>query len=453
MTRLMRLVYILFIVFMSAFVILSISYLKRQKILDENIEKFEYSNTVLLTAEQINGILNANGSLLRTMLITGNKKALPDLLVGNVVLLAKIDSLIKLTGSDPIQQKRAVQMKDLIARRFDLIRDAVSVYSSSQENITQLISDIGAIRSEYDKIFNAFTDTETRAVLKIRRSREQFDKLSNPALIGLLIFACIFLLATFLYLIITLKKRIYFQNELKAKIRTLNQANRELENLSRATSHHIQEPMRKIRNFSTLLDKKLEQLPVEDARQIIWKIEGNAGSLQTLAQNLVQYANLIQDPGKKEKLQLSDLVDEVIYKLEDVIFETKTEIKRTPLPVINALPNQLVILFHELFRNSISFTKPDQSPMIEVYQVTSEDPQFITIAIKDHGQGFSNEFAERIFRIFEQLEPRSAPGKGIGLAMCSRVMLNHGGRIRAAGNPGEGATFFLDFPVEQEPKQ
>jgi light-regulated signal transduction histidine kinase (bacteriophytochrome) len=272
--------------------------------------------------------------------------------------------------------------------------------------------------------------------------------LSNPALVGILIFASVFLLATFLYLVLTLKKRIYFQSELQAKIRTLNQANRELENLSRVTSHHIQEPMRKIRNFSTLLDKRLDHMQAEEARQIIWKIEGNAGSLQILAQNLVQYANLIQDPGKKEKLQLNDVINEVTYKLEDLIFETKAEIKLSSLPVINAIPNQLFILFQELLKNSISFTKPDQSPLVEIFVVTGGDPEFTTIAVMDHGQGFPNEFADRIFRIFEQLEPRSAPGKGIGLAMCSRVMLNHGGRIRAEGKPGVGATFLLDFPVE-----
>jgi signal transduction histidine kinase len=86
--------------------------------------------------------------------------------------------------------------------------------------------------------------------------------------------------------------------------------------------------------------------------------------------------------------------------------------------------------------------------LVEIYEVTGGDPEFTTIAVMDHGQGFPNEFADRIFRIFEQLEPRSAPGKGIGLAMCSRVMLNHGGRIRAEGKPGVGATFLLDFPVE-----
>jgi light-regulated signal transduction histidine kinase (bacteriophytochrome) len=209
--------------------------------------------------------------------------------------------------------------------------------------------------------------------------------------------------------------------------------------------------MRKIRNFSTLLDKRMEQLSPDEIRQIIGKIEGNAGSLQVLAQNLVQYANLIQDQRPKEKIDLNELMDEVTYKLEDLIFETKTEIVRSNLPAIHAIPYQLFILFQELIRNSIHFAKPDQVPHIEILEWTNSRPGFTVIAVRDRGVGFSNDYAERIFRIFEQLEPRSAPGKGIGLAMCSRIMLNHGGRIWAEGSPDEGASFFMEFPGKPQP--
>lgn len=170
-----------------------------------------------------------------------------------------------------------------------------------------------------------------------------------------------------------------------------------------------------------------------------------------LAQNLVQYANLIQDQRLKQKVDLNEVLDEVIYKLEDLVFETKTEIKRSKLPIIQAIPYQLSILFQELIKNSIHFTKPDHTPYLEVLQWHSGNANVTVIAVRDHGVGFSNEYAERIFRIFEQLEPRSAPGKGIGLAMCSRIMLNHDGKIWAEGIPDRGATFFMEFPGKPEP--
>jgi light-regulated signal transduction histidine kinase (bacteriophytochrome) len=108
-------------------------------------------------------------------------------------------------------------------------------------------------------------------------------------------------------------------------------------------------------------------------------------------------------------------------------------------------------LFQELIRNSIHFTKTDEAPCIEIFEWKQSRAGHTVIAIRDYGQGFSNDYAERIFRIFEQLEPRSAPGKGIGLAMCSRIMLNHGGKIWAEGVPDEGATFFMEFPGRSEP--
>lgn len=446
MNRVLRLIYVLFAVCMSIFIILSVSYLYRQKNLDQNIRRFEHSNSVLLAMEQINGILNANGSRIRNMLIVNQRQALPEVLEGNITLLSRVDTLIRITMNNPEQNERARAIRKVLERRFQLVRDSIPIYSQSQDEKSLFIDRLNVFRSDYDQIYKAFMSAETSALTTRRESRDRFDRLTTPALSILLIFASFFIVATFFYLVLTLKKRIFFQMELQAKIFTLNQANKELENLSRVTSHHIQEPMRKIRNFSTLLDKRLEQLPEEEIRQIIWKIEGNAGSLQVLAQNLVQYANLIQDQRPKQRVDLNEVLDEVTYKLEDLIFETKTEIRRSKLPIIQAIPYQIFILFQELIKNSIHFTQPDHTPYIEIVQWHSANANATVIAVRDRGAGFSNEYAERIFRIFEQLEPRSAPGKGIGLAMCSRIMLNHDGKIWAEGIPDKGATFFLEFP-------
>jgi signal transduction histidine kinase len=446
MNRVIRLIYVLFGVCMSIFIILSGSYLNRQRNLDQNIKRLEQSNSVMLAMEQVNGILNTNGSRIRNMMIVNQKQALPEVLEGNIILLSKVDTLISITMNNPEQNERARAMRKVLERRFTLVRDSLPIYSQSQDEKTFFIDRLNVFRSDYDRIYKMFMFAETRALITWRDSRDRFDRLTTPALSILLIFASFFILATFLYLVLTLKKRIYFQMALQEKILTLNQANKELENLSRVTSHHIQEPMRKIRNFSTLLDKRLEQLPEEDIREIIWKIEGNAGSLQVLAQNLGQYANLIQDQRPKEKVDLNEVLDEVIYKLEDIVFETKAEIRRSKLPIIQAIPYQIFILLQELIKNSIHFTKPDHTPYIEVMEWHAGNTNSTVIAVKDRGVGFSNEYGERIFRIFEQLEPRSAPGKGIGLAMCSRIMLNHEGKIWAEGKPDEGATFFIEFP-------
>ncbi|HEX5669160.1 MAG TPA: hypothetical protein VFX73_10180, partial [Chitinophagaceae bacterium] len=93
----LRLIYVLFAVCMSIFIILSVSYLYRQKNLDQNIRRFEHSNSVLLAMEQINGILNANGSRIRNMLIVNQRQALPEVLEGNITLLSRVDTLIRIT--------------------------------------------------------------------------------------------------------------------------------------------------------------------------------------------------------------------------------------------------------------------------------------------------------------------------------------------------------------------
>ena len=221
--------------------------------------------------------------------------------------------------------------------------------------------------------------------------------------------------------------------------------NRELENLSRATSHHIQEPLRKIRNFASLLRTRKQSMTPQEAWILLEKIEANAGNLQTMAQNLVQYANLIQYNQKKELIDLNILIKEVEYHLEDILFVSKAELCYEGLPRVWGIHSQLFILFLELITNAIHFSKDQHPPQIRIYNFKQKD-HFTTIVVEDEGQGFSNIYAERIFRLFEQLEPTGATGKGVGLAMCGRIMTNHNGSIRANGQSGKGAKFTVEFP-------
>lgn len=450
MTKLIRLMYVVFLFSIVTFAILSFTYFERLKRVDQNVKNVEHTNLILLSLEEINGQLYVNITLLREMMFLNKKSVWPDILISNSVLLRKVDSLVQQTAGDTGQQARILRIKSILEDRTRLITDSVTYVFDSNEGETniRLIATLQEILEEYQTVYKEFRVVEHLKRDERQKMRNRFEKFSLPLLTVLLSFAGLLIIATFFYMVVTLKRRISLEYELQAKIRTLDQANKELENLSRVTSHHIQEPMRKISNFSSLLESRLETASLEEARTIIQKIEGNATRLQMLAQNLVQYSNLVQEQKPKERVNLNHIMDDMFERLDDTIYASKAEIKTSPLPQIQAIPGQLLVLFQELIQNAIQFAKPEEHPLIEIKSSPVRRSDTVLITVKDHGIGFSNEYAERIFRIFEQLEPRSALGKGIGLAMCSRIMLNHGGRIWAEGELGTYAVFYLEFPTE-----
>ncbi len=127
---------------------------------------------------------------------------------------------------------------------------------------------------------------------------------------------------------------------------------------------------------------------------------------------------------------------------------------------LNGSDGQLTLLFKSLFDNSFKFAKPGESPVIKIsYQHVdgqNEPDTHLTgrhyhkIIMKDEGIGFNNEFAEKIFMIFQRLHTQQSGyrGKGIGLAIAQRIMTNHNGLIMARGMINDGATFIMYFPVE-----
>jgi signal transduction histidine kinase len=116
-------------------------------------------------------------------------------------------------------------------------------------------------------------------------------------------------------------------------------------------------------------------------------------------------------------------------------------------------------LFQNLLSNSLKFVREGVQPEIKIrhswlsaeeslnYQLQDAE-RYHKIEFIDNGIGFENEFAGKIFAIFQRLHGRSEyEGSGIGLAICKKIVEHHGGLIFAGGTPGEGATFTIILPA------
>lgn len=439
--------YLAFFFSIGILILLSTNYFKRLQTLDHNIKKVEESNRLLHALEEISSMLFSNSTELRDMILMNDFQHWPTFINHNKELMQKIEVIRNKNHLTREQKSQLNLIESIIQHRLAIIQDSLHPNQFYKlQNQRELLLTLKSFLDSFRIVHLNIMENESANLRSMQAQRYKENKITDPLLISLLSLAGIMITAIFVYLIITLNKRDDLQVELQQKIETLNMANSELENLSRITSHHIQEPMRKIRNFSSLIQKRIKDIPREDIRQIVSKIEMNAGSLQLLAQNLARYGNLIIDHRPKEKVDLNQLLDDVIYRLDDLIFEKKALVIHEPLPPMNGIPYQLFLLFHELIQNSIHYAKPKEKPMIQIYQDPLINHSMIRIVVSDQGIGIPDEYKERVFRIFEKLEPGSSNGKGIGLAICARIMVNHGGSIQTQPNDPEGTRILLDFP-------
>ncbi|PWV55843.1 ATP-binding protein [Chitinophaga sp. S165] len=245
--------------------------------------------------------------------------------------------------------------------------------------------------------------------------------------------------------------------EKKVEERTaeLLRKNSELEQFAYIASHDLQEPLRKIRTFSDLLQKSLKDgAPVNNYFD---KIQSSAVRMTQLINDVLNYSRLSNRDEQFTDIDLNTILQQVKGDFDLLIEQKQAVIKDNCLPVVKGIPLQLQQLFINLIGNSLKFS--DKQPLITIrgvlvtgteralYPELRDDIPYVKLEFADNGIGFEQQFSEKIFTIFQRLnERRLYDGTGIGLALCKKIVENHHGVIRAVGKPNEGATFIVILP-------
>jgi light-regulated signal transduction histidine kinase (bacteriophytochrome) len=238
----------------------------------------------------------------------------------------------------------------------------------------------------------------------------------------------------------------------------LERSNSELEQFAYVASHDLQEPLRKIRTFSDrLLLKQAEKLD-DDGKDCLHRMHNAAARMQSLIDGLLALSRVTTKSQKFEKCDLAKVAAEVVSDLEVQIKHSGGRVEVDKLPAIQADPLQMHQLFQNLIANALKFHRQDEPPVVKVsgrYIPTREDrkPERLKseqcrIVVEDNGIGFDEKYCSRIFGIFQRLHPRDVyEGTGIGLAICRRIVEQHGGTITAHSAPGKGSAFEVLLPV------
>jgi light-regulated signal transduction histidine kinase (bacteriophytochrome) len=242
----------------------------------------------------------------------------------------------------------------------------------------------------------------------------------------------------------------------------VNAYNVELEQIAFATSHDLQEPLRRIRTFSDRLMWKYRDQLNDEGKMILSRIDYSARRMQGLIEDLMNFANLVRGGEELSVVDADKLLQSVVEYMKQDIEIKRATIHIGQMPSITGFEKQLYLMFKALIDNAIKFSKPGIPPVVTIQcvQTTGEElvhidkkllkKHFIRISIQDNGIGFSNEFSQKIFLIFQRLHTGPEyEGKGIGLAIVERVVTNHNGYVLASGQVDKGALFNLYFPVPE----
>lgn len=231
------------------------------------------------------------------------------------------------------------------------------------------------------------------------------------------------------------------ETRLREQAEELERSNRELQQFAYVATHDLQEPLRLVTNYVQLLARRYEDRLDEEADEYIaFALEG-ASRMQSLMNDLLAYARLGTQTGNYASVEMENVLELTMEKLMPDIQKTAAVVTHDPLPSTLGNGEQMELLLENLIQNAIKFggTEP---PRIHI-GVKPFNERWLFF-LRDNGIGIDPLHTEQIFGIFQRLHsPEEFPGNGIGLAICRKIVEQHGGRIWVDSELGKGSTFYF----------
>lgn len=242
------------------------------------------------------------------------------------------------------------------------------------------------------------------------------------------------------------------EEELDAKVRELESANRELNEFAYASSHDLKAPANTLSLwFNDFVEEQGENLDeetlesIEDARELVAR-------MRILVEDILAYSRIVNsDTSSTSDVDIASICTEIVGDLDADIQQAGASISVAPTPVFTGHPRMMRILLQNLLSNAIKFRHPDRAPEVFVSASRTDGPHpAVVLSVRDNGIGIHPDYHERIFRMFKRLHgPDKYKGTGLGLALCNRIALLHGGHIEVVSTPGAGAEFRVTFPLRE----
>ncbi len=250
------------------------------------------------------------------------------------------------------------------------------------------------------------------------------------------------------------------ERKLEEKVLELNASNKDLEQFAYVASHDLQEPLRKIRAFGDRLKARVSDHIDAEGKDYIERMQSAAERMQALIDDLLTFSKVTRDSKEFQDVDLHAVFTQVLQDLDYTIERSNAIINLNITEHVDGIAPQLAQVFQNIISNSLKFVQAEIQPVIDIsakiltgnnLPVTGAMPhqQYYVIKIADNGIGFDEEYASKIFDLFQRLHSRTEyKGTGIGLAICKKIIEKHSGFIFAKSTEGAGASFFIALPIK-----
>ncbi|MGI8583616.1 MAG: sensor histidine kinase [Chitinophagaceae bacterium] len=378
----------------------------------------------------------------------------------------ELQQLGELIKNNTEQQQILIKLKNDVSRRYQVLYQTIDYAAEGKIESLRISSHNGLeIMEDFQNLALRMEQIALNQLQESEENKRDLEELT-PLYLNLVLFiSCIFQTLSFIFLFKEFRRSNLYYQQLERKIQELKVSNTELEQIAFVASHDLQEPLRKIRTFSDRLINNHKENLNDEGKLVLGRIAYAASRMQGLIEDLVNFTKISKTEEGLRPVDLNYCLEEAIEQLHEITKVKSAVINIDPLPVIYGYGKQLQLLFVNLIDNALKFTRANISPVINISVSLEagssiepnnkkiETKTFYKISVSDNGIGFDKEFTHKIFIIFQRLHTQNSQyqGKGVGLAICKRVMLNHDGYITATAEQGVGATFNVYFPERTAP--
>jgi len=237
------------------------------------------------------------------------------------------------------------------------------------------------------------------------------------------------------------------QQTLEKYIEELNRSNQELQQFAFVASHDLQEPVRKLLFYSDYLLSRYTTDIDQKGQDYLKSMQAAAQRMRNLIHDLLTFSQINKEEIRFKEVDLNRIAADACQDFEIVIEEKKATLNIATLPSVWGDERMMRQLFENLISNSLKYSKPSLQPVIDISVERKDD--FFEFQFKDNGIGFNENYLPQMFTLFQRLHTReSFEGTGMGLAICSKIVEMHGGKIWAEGKEGEGSIFYVSLPAK-----
>lgn len=225
----------------------------------------------------------------------------------------------------------------------------------------------------------------------------------------------------------------------------LEHANEGLKKFAYIASHDLQEPLRKIQQFSDMLLTEYSDKMEGDAVFYMDVMRNAASRMRRLIRDLLSFSKATNADIQHEPLELAQIARRAVSDLEVLIEEAGAEVTIEDLPTVSGDEALVLQVFTNLISNAIKYRKEDEAPRVTIEPLADRPGK--GFAIEDNGVGIADEDKRRIFDAFSRLHTQTeVDGSGIGLAICQTVCDRLRWTINVKSTVGEGSRFEVAWP-------